>query len=70
VRAVVLLLDLIDAYILVLSFQSVLRRRDRRVFGTCCFLLRELKYFLRNYFYVGGFIKINLFVSKQSLRSV
>ena len=33
-RTVVLLLDLIDAYILVLSsFQSVLRRHDQRLFG-------------------------------------
>ena len=46
-RAVVLLLDLIDAYILVLSFQYVLRRRVSMF---------------------GGFIKISLFVSKQSLR--
>jgi len=46
-RTVVLLLDLIDAYILVLSLESVLRRHDQRLFGTFLFfLLRESKYSL------------------------
>jgi hypothetical protein len=61
VRAVVLLLDLIDAYILVLSFQSVLHRHDQRLFRTLLFfLLRESKYSM------GRVYKNHLIVSKQN----